>query len=72
MILGNLAEHLQRIEPHINALQLQRIINLSDHDTLDINGSAVRGDLDLFSLTIPLLAHIHTKINKGRGIEHTR
>lgn len=60
MILGNLAEHLQRIEPHINALQLERIVDLGDHNTLNIDRSAVRSDLDLFSLAIPLLAHIHT------------
>lgn len=60
MVLGNLAEHLQRIKPHINALQLERIIDLGNHNTLDINRSAVRSNLDLFSLAIPLLVPTHT------------
>lgn len=67
MILGNLAEHLQRIEPHIDTLQLERIIDLGDHNTLNIDRSTVRRDLDFFSFAISLLAHIHIDHRSGGG-----
>ena len=51
VFLVNLAEHNHGVVPHLDRLELQRVVDLGDHNSLEVNHAAVCLDLDLLSLS---------------------
>lgn len=49
---AHLAEHGHGIEPDLDALQLQLVVDLGNGETLDVDGAAVGLERDLFTLAV--------------------